>query len=91
MTRMRHPDTGAVVEVAESATPIMAKSGWVELSADECAELDRKRMEDARARDAAMTPTRSEPVAAAPVAPAPAVPVETAAPRRQDNTKKEGA
>lgn len=86
MPRMRHPDTGAVIDAADSAVPVLARSGWVVLSDTERDQLDQAAAEDARARDAAMAPHPTQPT---PAEPAPAPPADAVAPRRQAPAIKE--
>lgn len=59
---VRHPQTGAVIEVAASAVPMLAASGWVPLDADEVAARAERRRADKTAAEQTMTPTPPAPV-----------------------------
>jgi hypothetical protein len=88
---VRHPGTGAVREVAASALPVLAQSGWVELEPAETSELRDAHLADRAAAEAAMTPAPAPaPVPAAVVDPAVAVGTRksTGADRRQQTEKE---
>lgn len=86
---VRHPDTGATREVAASALPVLAQSGWVQLEPAETSELQQAQQAERVAAEAAMTPTPA-PVPAAAVDPAVEVGTRksTGADRRQQTEKE---
>jgi hypothetical protein len=57
-TYVRHPESGAVREVAASALRMLVRSGWQELTDDEVAALHEQRLADRTAAEAAMTRDR---------------------------------
>lgn len=53
---VRHPESGAVRDVAASAVPVMVQGGWQELTKSELVELDKQRAADREARVASLAP-----------------------------------
>ncbi len=84
---VRHPGTGAIREVAASALPVLAQSGWVALEPAETSELQQAQQAERAAAEAAMTPA---PAPAAAVEPAVEVGTRksTGADRRQQTEKE---
>lgn len=58
---VKHSETGAVREVAASAAPVLAGSGWQELTKTEAAKLEKDRRAERAATEAAMTPGTDTP------------------------------
>jgi hypothetical protein len=88
---VRHPGTGATREVAASALPVLAQSGWVELEAAETSDLRQAQHAERVAAEVAMTPVPAPaPVSAAAVDPAVEVGTRksTGADRRQQTEKE---
>jgi len=87
---IRHPETGGVVQVPESAVPIYRQSNWDVLTDEQVADLEKSFTEQAATAEKAMAdaavfepPTTSEPVA-----PEPAT---TPAPRSSKSVSKENS
>ncbi len=77
---VRHPESGAVREVAASALPVLVQGGWQELTKTDLADLDKQRAADREARIASLTPAPKGPAA-------PDEPIPTSA----DGPKKKAA
>jgi hypothetical protein len=59
MIRMKHPDTGAVIDVHDSSESILAASGWQKLTKTESAQLDRQHAAEIVEQEAAMRPAKN--------------------------------
>jgi hypothetical protein len=72
---IRHPETGGVAQVPESAVPIYRQSNWDVMSAADVAEMEKRLTREAADAEQAMADTSAptpEPPAEADFGPSPA-------------------